>query len=100
MPGKDLSAKLARTADRARLEALLRLSPAADILTRDYLCKAYLDEERDICTIAREAGCRPGTVVFHLAVHGIPLRPPLQQRIDPATRRMGRERRGGQPGRT
>jgi hypothetical protein len=97
MPGKDLSAKLARTADHARLEAVRRLSPAAERLTREYLCTAYLDEERDICAIAREVGCRPGTVLFHLAVYGIPLRPPLLRTINPLTRPRGSGRRVNEP---
>lgn len=54
---------------RARLA---RMAPPG--LSREALVRAYLDEERSIASIARENGCRARTVLFHLALHGIPLR--------------------------
>jgi hypothetical protein len=54
---------------RRRLVAM-----APDGLSRDALTRAYIDEERSAASIARENGCRVSTVLFHLALQGIPLR--------------------------
>jgi hypothetical protein len=49
---------------------LLRDAPEG--LSRPALTKAYLEDERSICSIAREVGCSARTVLLHLALHGIP----------------------------
>lgn len=53
-------------------ERLRRLAPSG--LSREALCRAYLDEGRSVTAIAQQAGCTPRTVLFNLALHGIPIR--------------------------
>jgi hypothetical protein len=88
-------AQLTRRIEPAKLRLLRRLVPESQILTREYLCRAYLDEERDICAIARDAGCTPSSVVFHLVTYGIPMRPAALRRIGPVGRRGGPRRARG-----
>jgi hypothetical protein len=86
-------AQLSRRIERSKLRMLRRLVPESEILNREYLCRMYLDEERDICAIARDAGCTPSSVVFHLVAYGIPMRPAAIRRIGPAGRRPRQPRR-------
>jgi hypothetical protein len=79
--------QLSRRIEPAKLRVLRRLVPESETLTREYLCEQYLDEERDICAIARDAGCTPSSVVFHLVAYGIPMRPAALRRIGPVGRR-------------
>jgi hypothetical protein len=64
--------RLAKELPPAARERLLATGPEG--LDRETLVRAYLDEERSICSIAAEHDCRASTVLFHLALHGIPLR--------------------------